>query len=157
VAYLRKVTLVIALALVCIASTAHGRCIVDGSSGLRLVTRVVNGVTTCPPGFVCPGFNPSNVSTFPVYCPPTPDCTVKRLQGKLCSTPMGTFEPYLCPAGHYCPNATQVLLCPSGTSRWSLLPQCYASITLPIRDVLSIRPSSASPLWRDSAMSCARH
>lgn len=113
--YLRKVTLVIALALVCIATTAHGRCIVDGSSGLRLVTRVVNGVTTCPPGFVCPGFNPSNVSTFPVYCPPTPDCTVKRLQGKLCSTPMGTFEPYLCPAGHYCPNATQVLLCPSGT------------------------------------------
>lgn len=111
----RNALLQAVVALLLSAQMVMGRCYVDNSSGIQL-PRVfdANGNVVCPQGFLCPGFGSSDPSTFPVFCPPTPECQVHRLQGRLCTTSMGVYEPVLCPSGYYCPNATTKLKCPSG-------------------------------------------
>mmetsp|Transcript_60670 Transcript_60670/g.70354 ORF Transcript_60670/g.70354 Transcript_60670/m.70354 type:complete len:757 (-) Transcript_60670:522-2792(-) len=89
-------------------------CYVDNSSGLLMpIVRDASGAVMCPRGFHCPGFNASDPATYPVYCPPSPDCQTQRLQGMLCDNSMGTYEPWICPKGKYCPDASQILECPS--------------------------------------------
>lgn len=51
--------------------------------------------------------------TWPVICPPTPECTIRRLEFRWC-TPQGNHEPTICPQGSFCPNATAIVPCPEG-------------------------------------------
>ncbi|CUI15281.1 Hypothetical protein, putative, partial [Bodo saltans] len=70
---MRHTTIISIVVLACTMHRAVGLCLSDNSSGFPLPT-VVNsaGVEICPAGFHCPGFNPMDNATFPVYCVPTP-------------------------------------------------------------------------------------
>lgn len=72
------------------------------------------GLVTCMTGFYCGNLVPGNASTYPVACQPTLDCATQRFFGNVCPQIQSIFEPQLCLAGYYCPNATQQLECPSG-------------------------------------------
>ena len=61
----------------------------------------------------CPNLDPTNLTTYPEYCPPLPECGLDRLQGSACDMPQGDFEPELCHKGHYCPTSALMLECPS--------------------------------------------
>lgn len=91
-----------------------GGCLVDDSTdGFLLPVLQVPGYGMCPKGYLCPNSYPSNVSTYPRVCPATAECLQQRLNSKFCP-PQGTFEPYVCPAGSYCPTAYQQIPCPAG-------------------------------------------
>ncbi|KAJ3315088.1 hypothetical protein HDV04_004229, partial [Boothiomyces sp. JEL0838] len=62
--------------------------------------------TTCPDRFYCQG------KADPVICVATPECSLNRTSGILCS-PQGIGEPIPCPAGYYC--KTPQHYCPMGT------------------------------------------
>jgi hypothetical protein len=60
---------------------------------------------------------PWNGESQPVFCPPTPDCLLRRLQTStnICVTSQGDLEPVICRPGYYCPPpGTQQLTCPGG-------------------------------------------
>ncbi|KAL3485492.1 P-loop containing nucleoside triphosphate hydrolase protein [Aspergillus germanicus] len=68
---------------------------------------------SCPDGFHCPWSDESQ----PVFCPPSPDCLLRRLKSSanICIKSQGDFEPVICRPGYYCPPpGTQQLPCPSG-------------------------------------------
>ena len=67
----------------------------------------------CLPGYVCPFLDPDNDITWPTSCFPTPQCVTERLSTLFCE-PQGFFEPYLCPAGFFCPNSQNFFPCPKG-------------------------------------------
>jgi hypothetical protein len=56
----------------------------------------------------------AQVRTWPVVCPPSPDCRLERLNGKLCD-PQGRLEPTVCPQASYCPSQWESLACPAGS------------------------------------------
>eukprot|EP00760_Papus_ankaliazontas_P010079 PhM_4_TR14194/c0_g1_i1/m.875 len=88
-------------------------CITTGEPGTLLVqVHDSNGNVICAPGFLCPNFVQANASTWPVYCPPTPDCALTRRFGEICDEAMGKYEPMLCPEGDYCPQYDVQLTCP---------------------------------------------
>ena len=97
-----------------ILSFADCRCYVDNSTG-TLLPQIYGpgGLPICAPGFYCPGLVPSDPSTYPVYCPPSPDCQLNRLLGSAC-TPQGSYEPIMCPGGYFCPGGAAQLACPVG-------------------------------------------
>ena len=66
------------------------------------------------PGFYAPLFDPNNASTFPIACSPDIVCQVRRMLGLECENSQSSFEPTMCPAKFYCPNATTKLPCPEG-------------------------------------------
>lgn len=51
---------------------------------------------------------------MPQYCTPVLDCLHARLGQRFCGVGMGVFEPFICPAGHYCPKGNEQKICPSG-------------------------------------------
>ncbi|KAI1498093.1 hypothetical protein F5X99DRAFT_420821 [Biscogniauxia marginata] len=68
----------------------------------------------CNTGFFCP--NNSEIAP-PQYCPPTQECLFTRLQlsRNICDGPQGTYEPTVCPPGHFCGlGGKQVTPCPQG-------------------------------------------
>ena len=75
---------------------------------------VLSNVYTCLPGLYCPFLIYGDNSTFPAMCPPTIDCSIKRLMGGWCS-PQGTYEPRICSKGSFCPTPTLSQICPSGS------------------------------------------
>ena len=103
--------------LLCLsASTSAQSCLLPGAEPWLLpVYTDATGTVSCKPGFYCPLLNPLNLSTYPVNCPPLPECTLDRLFGRLCGEPQGTFEPMVCPKGRYCPRPNVNLECPSGS------------------------------------------
>ncbi|KAF4622800.1 hypothetical protein G7Y89_g14224 [Cudoniella acicularis] len=56
----------------------------------------------------------NNATLLPTYCPPLPACQEVRLSGGVCP-PNGPLEPYVCPAGSYCPHEGGKLQCPAGS------------------------------------------
>lgn len=72
-----------------------------------------NGMPMCALGFNCPSFNPSDPSTYPQFCAPTPQCIVGRAFGERCPR-QSAQEPEVCHGGYYCPTATDVFICPEG-------------------------------------------
>ena len=69
---------------------------------------------SCAVGFFCPNLNASLPATWPQYCPPTPACSLARLEGQWCE-PQGAFEPGICAGGRYCPSPDASLECPEGS------------------------------------------
>jgi hypothetical protein len=69
---------------------------------------------TCLPGLYCPFLKPGDNSTLPAMCPPTIDCSIKRLTGGWCA-PQGAGEPRICPKGFFCPEPTSSKTCPEGS------------------------------------------
>ncbi|KAI8621820.1 hypothetical protein BC830DRAFT_1250379 [Chytriomyces sp. MP71] len=72
-----------------------------------------SSLVTCPLGFYCPYINSSIPASFPVLCPPDPQCSINRMFGVRC-LPQGLFEPMLCWEGFYCPDPRTFLSCPEG-------------------------------------------
>ncbi|KIV95082.1 hypothetical protein, variant 1 [Exophiala mesophila] len=71
-----------------------------------------NNTDVCLLGFSCPH---SNATNPPQYCPPTEQCLLVRSTKGTCR-PQGTYEPRVCPPGHYCPfGGKQLIRCPRGT------------------------------------------
>ncbi|KAL8777995.1 MAG: hypothetical protein Q9203_002250, partial [Teloschistes exilis] len=63
---------------------------------------------------ICTGPN-NTVDLLPTYCPPLVACQRARLSGGQCRPPQGAFEPFVCPAGSYCPRGgKQMIKCPAG-------------------------------------------
>jgi hypothetical protein len=97
-----------------------GRCYFDNSSGFPLPAYrdPRTGQIACTPGFYCPGFNASNPSTYPVACPPSPDCALLRSWGLTCDDLQGDHEPMVCKLGYYRPlpngsSLSRMIKCPS--------------------------------------------
>ncbi|KAL8994818.1 MAG: hypothetical protein Q9188_006958, partial [Gyalolechia gomerana] len=70
----------------------------------------------CLPGFLSRVWKGQNntIDNLPEYCPPLVTCQNARLTGGQCP-PQGIFEPFICPAGYYCPLGGQLQIrCPSG-------------------------------------------
>lgn len=67
----------------------------------------------CYQGFMCPN---NTINALPQYCTPVQRCLEARLGGGNCGIGMGIFEPFICPAGSYCPQrATNPIPCPRGS------------------------------------------
>ncbi|KAI0120945.1 hypothetical protein BJ170DRAFT_153412 [Xylariales sp. AK1849] len=74
----------------------------------------------CSAGFLCAN---NTINSLPQYCPPIVECQEMRLSGIICqfedrNIGMGPFEPVVCQAGSYCPEAShgrEILPCPAGT------------------------------------------
>ncbi|KAI4178861.1 MAG: hypothetical protein LQ346_007331, partial [Caloplaca aetnensis] len=65
----------------------------------------------CLPGFLCPN---NSIDRLPEYCPPLVRCQNARLSGGNCG-PQGLLEPFICPAGSYCPlGGKDKIKCPAG-------------------------------------------
>ncbi|CUG02458.1 ABC transporter, putative [Bodo saltans] len=108
----------LAVSCACLAilsvGTAESACLVDNTTdGFLLPVVDVPGYGMCPRGYLCPNSNPANVSTYPRICPATTECLALRLDNQFCP-PQGTYEPYVCPAGFYCPTGLAALPCPKG-------------------------------------------
>jgi hypothetical protein len=103
--HLHLVTLLPAFVLLQLSPVHAGRCYLDNSSGFPLATYrdPRTGQVACAPGFYCPGFNASDPSTYPVACPPFPDCALTRSWGEPCEHMQGDHEPIVCKLGYYCP------------------------------------------------------
>lgn len=108
----------LAVSCACLAilsvGTAESACLVDNTTdGFLLPVVDIPGYGMCPRGYLCPNSNPANVSTHPRICPATTECLALRLDNQFCP-PQGTYEPYVCPAGFYCPTGLAALPCPKG-------------------------------------------
>mmetsp|Transcript_67769 Transcript_67769/g.78727 ORF Transcript_67769/g.78727 Transcript_67769/m.78727 type:complete len:816 (-) Transcript_67769:397-2844(-) len=100
--------------LLLLTSAVSGACLSDNTSeGYLLPVLYIPGYGMCPRGFLCPNSVYENVSTWPRVCPPTDECLEQRLNNELCA-PQGTYEPWVCPAGMYCPTGMAALPCPEG-------------------------------------------
>jgi ABC-type multidrug transport system ATPase subunit len=121
----RALLLALSLALVFLCRGAvGGGCYLDGSAGSPLPFPPVDTPQgMCSRGLYCPNSEYGNVSTFPRFCPPTPECIATRRRSEFCS-PQGLFEPAVCDAGWYCPTGRSRLPCPAGY--W-----CYYGMTEP--------------------------
>lgn len=110
--------LAVLLLVLLVFSPVHslsGQCLMDGADGLMLDPYYdSNGTITCMPGFYCPNLDTQNTSTYPVYCPPLPDCALDRILGDECDDVQSPFEPQLCPKRYYCPTPHQKIRCPEG-------------------------------------------
>ncbi|KAL7746683.1 hypothetical protein RI367_007962 [Sorochytrium milnesiophthora] len=87
-------------------SNSNGGCHVQGAVGLPLQANA-----TCAPHFYCP--NSTDIHSLPTYCPPSIDCSVRRLWGETCP-PQGVLEPIVCPSKYYCPDQYTMIQCPAG-------------------------------------------
>eukprot|EP00758_Cryptobia_borreli_P016225 Tbor_TRINITY_DN6088_c0_g1::TRINITY_DN6088_c0_g1_i5::g.10828::m.10828 len=97
------------LAIICYfcPEMSNATCIMTKSPGYPLPTPkdpTNHSQSDCAEGFFCNKFDPGNISTYPVFCPPTPECALNRSIGKECEMSMGTYEPRLCKKKHYCPK-----------------------------------------------------
>ncbi|KAL4899814.1 hypothetical protein BDW74DRAFT_171221 [Aspergillus multicolor] len=89
------------------ADTLNGTCL-SGGTALALASGL-----SCPDGFYCPW----NDKHQPTFCPPSPDCLLRRLQSSanICLESQGNYEPVICQPSFYCvPPGTQQLECPKG-------------------------------------------
>jgi ABC-type uncharacterized transport system YnjBCD ATPase subunit len=68
-----------------------------------------------PPGFIVPAANFTNASSVAAICSPSPTCSSLRMLGQYCTSPQGSFEPEVCPAGMFCPTLAQKLACPAAS------------------------------------------
>lgn len=102
------------LALTMAPMMSDAFCFTTNSSGIPLPPHYnERGEIDCLDGFVCPYLDPLNVSTYPVYCPPTDDCVEKRAIGEICDS-QGLYEPQIVPKGHYSRDRRNVVECPAG-------------------------------------------
>jgi hypothetical protein len=107
------------------ADTSNSTCL-SGAQPVPLASGF-----SCPEGFLLYGSfslqcvtlhtnklpGPWSDESQPVFCPPSPDCLLRRLQSSanICIAPQGNLEPVICRPGYYCPPpGTQQLPCPSG-------------------------------------------
>lgn len=93
----------------------------------------ISSSNICNPGFYCTSSSkymsmwklislldagPNNTAEHPpVYCPPTSECLITRLQAvqNTCLRSQGFYEPIVCKPGYYCPlGGKKQLLCPKG-------------------------------------------
>jgi hypothetical protein len=86
----------------------HSRCLIPSANAF-----VLSSDYSCLPGLYCPFLKNGDNSTFPAMCPPTIDCSIKRLTGGWCS-PQGNNEPRICAKGFFCPAPTVSQRCPDG-------------------------------------------
>jgi hypothetical protein len=89
-------------------SCMQSRCVIPSANAF-----ILSSDYSCLPGLYCPFLKIGDNSTFPAMCPPTIDCSIKRLTGGWCS-PQGKNEPRICPKGFFCPAPTVSHMCPDG-------------------------------------------
>uniref|UniRef100_A0A7S1LB71 ABC transporter domain-containing protein n=1 Tax=Neobodo designis TaxID=312471 RepID=A0A7S1LB71_NEODS len=111
---MRFASLTVLSALAVLVSTAAGSCLVPNASGLVLPPVNISGHGMCPRGFYCPNSNISDPATWPVVCPPTDECVLRRRDSEFCAA-QGTYEPVVCPEGYYCADGRTKLVCPKGS------------------------------------------
>ena len=124
--YLKMKTFGIYIALTLLAAAppvAADGCYLDQSLGAPLPFPAHPELGMCSRGFYCPNSNFTNRSTYPRYCPPTPQCLKTRQESNFCP-PQGPYEPQVCAAGFYCPTSYLQLPCPAG--HW-----CYYGMSEP--------------------------
>ena len=94
---------------IALAQAQKSECVIPSAKPF-----ILSNEYTCLPGLFCPFLKLGDNLTLPAMCPPTIDCSIKRLMGGWCS-PQGTNEPRICSKGSFCPTPTLSQTCPSGS------------------------------------------
>jgi hypothetical protein len=94
-----------------VLGTKNSECFYSEFPGVKLVND-----TFCLKGMYCPNLNVNDPTTIPVKCIASPECELRRLTGLPCNDTehhqgrQGTYEPVICPRGHYCPTPQELYM-----------------------------------------------